>query len=108
MKIRYLVALVLLPLGIVFVINFFAPSPSHEHQEERCTRYCHDHFCPHFIQQQAQPSSLSYRLYSANVHWLKNNPFGLAYRDINLWLYVVLAPMLMLLLLFLALRKKVP
>ena len=37
-------------LGILFLVDGLSPAPTNRLIAERCTRYCHDHPCPHFAE----------------------------------------------------------
>ena len=88
-------------------VNECSPSPTHAYDKIDCTRYCHDKGCPHAADFRQDHPQLS-RYYAANIQWLKKNPLGLSYQAINLLLYVIIAPLLMLLLFWGLIRKKLP
>lgn len=99
---------------IMLVVNESASSATHQYLKERCTRHCHDKGCPHFQEnfstyQEQLPFADDFRqLYRENIQALKENSLGLNYRQINLLIYVVLFPLISLLLVWGAWRKKMP
>lgn len=91
----------LAPMLLVILVNESHPDMSHEYLPDQCSRYCHDHACPH-----ADLSPRQQQLYAANLSWLTNNPFGLSYQAVNLLIYVLLLPFLILFFLWTLLRKR--
>ncbi|WNJ18318.1 hypothetical protein [Pontibacter sp. G13] len=45
-------------------------------------------------------SSWLQTLYVQNIEWLKRNPLGISYQEMNLLVYVVLGPLMLLLLIW--------
>lgn len=79
-----------------------------EYQEEQCTRYCHDHGCPHAERKYDgtyRLARLGKKANEWNIQAMHRNPFGLNYQEANLLVYVLLFPSLMALLLWGALKK---
>ena len=100
-------AIVLPILFIVGINETHAPLP-HSYASDRCTWHCHDKGCSHFLANQAQqvfPAGF-YRLYTSNIQWLKDNPLHLSYREMNILVYVILFPILLLGLLWGLFRKR--
>lgn len=96
---------ILLPFLFMVGINECSPSPTHAYDNVDCSRYCHDKGCPHASSfREDHPQLSSY--YVANIQWLKNNPLGMSYQAINLLIYVILAPLFMLLLFWGLIRKR--
>ena len=97
-----------LPFLIMVAVNTLSPAPTHDQHHDRCTRYCHDHPCPHTLQKYGETAMTGWKgeLYQANINWLKTNPFGLSYTEVNLLIYVILLPGCMALLLWGAIRKR--
>ena len=107
-KARVFWALVLLPFLIMVVVNETSEAPTFSYYSKKCTRYCHNHGCLH-VYTKYDIHSKGYlkamdSLYKANIQWLKHNGLGLSYAEINLLLYVIVLPLLMLLLLWGAVR----
>ena len=100
---RKWIILLFLPIVLAVIVNETSPAPSHDFQAEQCTRYCHDHGCKHLSPDSKQ--SWVGKLYIANINWLKHNPAGLSYQTINVLLYVILAPILIILLFWGVMRK---
>ncbi|MEM1009929.1 MAG: hypothetical protein AAGJ35_13105 [Myxococcota bacterium] len=99
--------MVIVILGSVMVlVNRQAPEPTHQRLETRCSRFCHDRYCPHFEAKTGKGHRLLRTLYKKNIALLKANGVGLTYEEANLLVYVVLAPMVLGLLFWLALRKR--
>ena len=93
------VALLLLT-GII--VNETARKPSDKFEKEYCTRACHNHGCKHI----EWNNKTILKMYSANIRWLKHNPLGISYKEMNVLLYVVLVPLLILLLIWNLMRKQ--
>ena len=99
--------LVLFTLGSAILVNSFSAKPSFEYNKEQCTRYCHNKGCVHFqnsISNETKGSTIV-SLYWANIRWLKNNPLGLSYQQMNLFFYVFVTPLLVIVLLWGLFRK---
>lgn len=83
-------------LGILFLVDGLSPAPTNRLIAERCTRYCHDHPCPHFAERAVGLNSIPgfngmRFLYRKNIELLGRVP-GLTYEQANLLIYVVLLP----------------
>lgn len=83
-------------------VNSASPAPDRAYRPDRCTRYCHDHGCPHL------EAAWIEKPLQAHMEWLRANPFGLAYQTINLVLYVLLLPLLAWLLYLRLIRITLP
>lgn len=94
---------IILGLLTIIIVNESSPSPTSQRLEV-CSRYCHDHGCPHFGQ--AATPTWMLILHDAHIHWFKNNPFGLSYQHFNLLVYVGIYPVLLLFLWWNLIRKK--
>ena len=113
---KYLTFLVLSFLFLVLgMIGFNAcfQKPTADYQVNQCSRYCYFKGCPHFAQKSTRDASTGIltpnkiqKWYEAHIRFLKNNPFGLSYRDANLLIYVFLFPIINLILIFKILRLK--
>ncbi len=85
--------------------------PTYDLLEDKCSRYCHNNGCTHYAEKYNDNRNefpiieKMKNLYAWNIRWLKNNPLGLSYAAMNILLYVILAPTLMTLLLWGAIRK---
>ena len=104
---RIFLVLLIAPPLLMAGVNVFSPPLSHEFDATYCTRYCHDIQCKHASENEGEAiaeGSLS-KARKANISWLRDNPFGLGYEAMNLLVYVVFAPLLILLLIWGILRK---
>jgi hypothetical protein len=97
--------LALLPLLFGLTVNMAAPHPPTATRAlTHCTRYCHDHACPH-----ATPSNSSVYfqlrpLYGATVRALSAGGGGTAYVLANLVVFLVAIPCVLLRLTYAVLR----
>ncbi len=94
----------------MIIINEISSSPSSTYSSKECTRICHNSGCKHFYEKlkNVDETSLAitnFSLYKKNIKWLKNNPFGLSYAEMNLLVYVILFPLISILLLIRLLKK---
>ena len=99
---KYLILLFIGAGLVMIIINETAPKPTTVFQVERCTRYCHNHPCRHV----SEIAPTIQKLYKANIIWLKNNPLGVSYKFMNLIVYVLTYPLLIIGLSWLAFRKR--
>ncbi|MFD2787361.1 hypothetical protein [Hymenobacter rubripertinctus] len=99
------ILLALLPLLVGFAVNAAAPHPpTAALVAGRCTRYCHDHACPHTT---LATSPAYYRLrplYGLTIRALSAGGGGTAYVIANLLVYLVVIPLLLLRLTYAVLR----
>ncbi|MFD2787391.1 hypothetical protein [Hymenobacter rubripertinctus] len=97
--------LALLPLLFGFVVNYTASRPPTTAQVAgRCTRYCHDHACPHATPA-TSPAYFRLRpLYGLTIRALSAGGGGTAYVLANLLVYLVVIPLLLLRLTYAVLR----
>jgi hypothetical protein len=100
-------------VAIVAIVNSVSSKPANAYRANECTRYCHDHGCPHYEKKiaAAKEGSLSlkfYALYNWNIRALRQNPFGLSYQEMNIELYVIFFPTLWIILSYFAFRKGKP
>ncbi len=82
------------PFVVLGAVNV-AHGPSHPALEETCTRWCHDHGCPHTAARHdfSKPvPALARKVYYANIRALGATPLG--YRNTNIVVYVLGAPAL--------------
>ncbi|MBT9392292.1 hypothetical protein KLP40_03875 [Hymenobacter sp. NST-14] len=99
------VLLAVLALLLGFAVNSAAPHPpTAALVAGRCTRFCHDHACPH-----ATPatSPAYYRLrplYGLTIRVLSAGGGGAAYVLANLFVFLVVIPLLLLRLTYAVLR----
>ncbi|MFL5753962.1 MAG: hypothetical protein ACJ76F_11185 [Bacteroidia bacterium] len=109
-RLRY-TFIVLLPFVFLVLVNSFSSAPTFAYRVDQCTRYCHNKGCRHFndkLSAEKNSSWLSkkaFEFYSWNISALKKNFLGISYRDMNLLLYVVFLPLLLLLLTYTGFRK---
>ncbi len=109
-KIFIWVGFILAPFLIMFVVNESVNAPTTKNLKDKCTRYCHNVTCTHGNEIYEKYAGTWFAdtakyLYSKNIIWLHNNPFGLSYRAINLVIYVFGLPLIMALLLGNIIRK---
>lgn len=90
------------------MVNEFSPKPTFEFNEDTCTRFCHNKGCKHYHNKNKDnlSSSILFELYKKNISWLKKKPFGLSYQEMNLLIYVILGPILIIFLLWGIIRKR--
>ncbi len=109
-RLLFFLSILLLPIVLMVWVNAVGGSPSHERQEQRCTRYCHDKGCVHHKRQLDSESSnwtlFLHELYQQNIQLLKHNPFGLGYAEMNILIYVILFPLIISLLSWGLIRKR--
>ncbi|MEO0471599.1 MAG: hypothetical protein AAF206_18360 [Bacteroidota bacterium] len=80
-------------------------------QEAKCSRFCHDRYCPHWKDSTQSVKSgsfydLAQQAYDTNILWLRHNGLGLSYAEMNILVYLILFPILSLLLLWGLIRKR--
>ena len=96
MKALVLLVIFLLCFGTMWTVNHFSPAFTHNKIANRCTRYCHDHGCPHskrhfsFLLSENLSEKLRV-LYCKNIEILGRIP-GLTYKQANILIYVILFP----------------
>ncbi len=97
----------LLPIVVIGLVNVFNEIPTVELKENECTRYCHNVECPHFLAETKSQTvnPLLQDLYRQNIEWLRNNPFGISYVEMNIVTYMITLPVLILLLIWGLVRK---
>ena len=100
--------LILLSFGLMVLVNESQPAAGEEYVEAYCSRYCHSYGCLHFQMNKAESEFVNglNDIYVANIHWLKHNPLGLSYVEMNILIYVILFPILFLLLCWGLFRKR--
>ncbi len=105
--ILYLSIFVGLLIGMIGFNALFDPL-SDIYQEEKCTRYCHNHPCTHsqLASPQTPYAKFFVKVYVLNIQWLKKNPLGLSYKEMNLLLYVCLFPLFVSFLLWALVRRR--
>ena len=99
-----LVLIVCIPFLIMVIINESYNEPTSKQLSQKCTRSCHNNGCKHFTLKLKDKTNNSwavknFSLYRENIKWLKNNPLGLSYAQMNILVYVVAFPLLCLYLL---------
>lgn len=91
----------------MILVNQLSPSPTPFYIKEQCSRYCHDKGCPHFQTnvKEGNRITLFFHAYHENViQLLKNNPFGVSYKMMNILVFVIFFPFLILSLLYLNIK----
>lgn len=107
---RFLIwlGLVITPFLIMVIVNEAREQPSAK-KEIKCSRYCHNHSCPHFRKKlKANPSDWNKKIkksFDRDVTALHKNPLSLSYQNINILVYVLGFPTIMAILLWGVLRK---
>jgi len=109
-RFRILLYLIIIstPFLLMVIVNENAVAPTFDFRETTCTRYCHNHACPHTMLEEGvvAGNGVLAQVYNANIKWLKNNPFGMSYQEVNLAIYVIGFPGLMAFLLWGLIRKR--
>lgn len=113
-KIVVFVILTISPFLLILGINEYSNNkPTNLLLKDMCSRYCHNHGCPHEIDKYKsktwiQPYYLPLRkLYFSNINLLHVlGKGGLGYKIINLIVYVSILPLILTMLLWGAIRKK--
>lgn len=99
----FLLALLALLLGVA--VNSAAPHPpTAARVAGRCTRYCHDHACPHVTPVNSPAYHRLRPLYEFTIRALASGGSGAAYVMANLLVFVVVIPLLLLRLTYAVLR----
>jgi hypothetical protein len=109
-RINYL-SLISLPFLLLILVNTFSPQPGSLKDANKCSRYCHNKGCVHFEKKMNRENSSflstgAFRFYRWNISALKNNFLGLSYRDMNLFLYVIFLPGIMIILCWTGFKNK--
>lgn len=109
-RLLLLLAIVSIPFFIVIIVNETS-STTNTSIKNYCTRACHNKGCTHFNKKRLNKKQNTfvtkhYNTYKNNIIWLKNNPFGLSYVQINLLLYVIVFPIASLYLLWRLLKPR--
>lgn len=103
-----IIGICLLIVGIVVLVNQSHPASTHRYEENRCTRYCHDHECPHFEQKLQAKNRLAQQInpiYRRTIIGLQQNALGWSYKSINLFIFVFGLPLITAVLLWNLIRK---
>ncbi len=97
--------LALLPVLLGFAVNYTAPRPpTAELVAGRCTRYCHDHVCPHAVAANSPAYFRLRPLYGLTIRVLSAGGGGPVYVLANLLVFLVGIPLLLLRLTYTVLR----
>jgi hypothetical protein len=92
------------------IVNETSNPPIDNFDQGQCTRYCHNIICKHTKEKYEANNNVIINklesIYFSNISWLRNNNLGLSYKEINLLIYVFGIPLMMILLLWGAIRKK--
>ncbi|WP_426491243.1 hypothetical protein [Hymenobacter sp. 102] len=97
--------LALLPLLLGFAVNSAAPHPpTAARVAGRCTRYCHDHACPHALPANSPAYFRLRPLYGLTIRVLSAGGGGPMYVLANLLVFLVGIPLLLLHLTYAVLR----
>lgn len=105
MKLFLKLALVVcIPFLIMVIVNEFYNEPTSKQFYEKCTRSYHNKGCEHFAIKLKDKTNTSwavknFALYRKNIEWLKNNPLGLGYYQMNILVYVIVFPIICVILL---------
>jgi len=100
--------IIFLLVAVLFLVNLTGIMPISEYLKDRCTRYCHHSHCPHFEAKVEAKHSLALKIqpaYQNAIYALKHNSLNLSYAMINLLVFVIGFPVLILSLSFNLLRK---
>ena len=97
--------LALLPLLLGVAVNSAAPHPpTAAWVATRCTRFCHDHACPHATPSNSPAYHRLRPLYELTIRALAAGGGGAAYVLANLLVFLVVIPLLLLRLTYAVLR----
>lgn len=97
--------LALLPLLFGLAVNTAAPYPPTEARAAtHCTRYCHDHACPHATRANSPAYFRLRPLYDGTVRALSAGGGGSAYILANLLVFLVGIPLVLLRLIYAVVR----
>lgn len=112
------ILIVISPFLLMIIVNSIMGTSHHKFEEKRCTRYCHDKGCIHYVDKnrrnsiQGVNSNYTLRLqnwvekiYMKNIELLHHNRMGLSYAVANILIYVIIIPFLCALLLWNLIRK---
>ncbi len=102
-KIKLLILLLFCLLSFICLVNWLNPKTENTFNPEKCTRYCHSVNCQHSqggkgMKDWSLFAQSMGKLYFSNIRLLKNNGLGLSYQEMNLLIYVIIYPTLVLLL----------
>ena len=109
-KLLLYLILITAPFLIMFIVNTTTNNPTTKLLKNKCSRYCHNVTCAHTNATYEKYAGNWFAdtakfLYTKNIIWLHNNPFGMSYKMINLVIYVFGLPLFMALLLGNLIRK---
>lgn len=103
-------SLILFCVFVMVAVNEFCGKSDADYYPMSCSRYCHNNPCTHFQNRLNRENALfvdAYQIaYGENIQWLKDNPLGLSYRDMNILIYVILYPIMVLVLVWGIIRKR--
>lgn len=100
-----IIGLCCLPILIMILVNENMPKVSASYNSSQCSRACHDSHCLHFEKKLKDASydaipKRYFGVYQKTMYWLKHNPFGLSYVEMNMLVYVILFPLCFVILLW--------
>lgn len=102
-----LLCIFLTPFLLMIGVNTFSPTPTDQAIAAYCTRACHTYGCAHYPE--AAPAGsfkkMVKEVYVQNILWLRHNPLGISYQEMNILVYVVISPVLFILLIWGVIRK---
>ena len=102
--------LLVLPFIVMAMVNKLSEAPTSQYKKDKCSRYCHTISCKHVAEKYKNNESSEMKtaadLYKSTIFLLRKNGLGLGYKEMNLFIYVGLAPLLMSVLLWTAIRKR--
>lgn len=95
-------------LFTMWLVNSLSAAPTSEHVAEYCTRSCHNKGCVHFAEKYGygKQNAMLPQIYAMNIKWLRDNPLGLSYYEMNLLIYVIIWPILVAMLIYGLARKR--
>jgi hypothetical protein len=98
--------LALLPVAFGTYINETSPHPTESRLPDRCSRYCEAHGCPHATPTNSPAYFRLRPLFAATIRGLMGGG-GEWYAVVNICFYLVLVPLLLLNLVYGAMRNAV-
>lgn len=93
--------IIVIPILLMILINESSEKNTHKFLKEKCTRHCHNISCKHH-----NTTGFKNYLYQKNILLLKQNNLGLSYKQVNILVYVIGFPLIILLLFFNLIRTK--
>jgi len=97
---------------LMMTVNTFSARPTYQKQLSKCTRYCENHGC---IREHIRINRIEFlipfynkmsRVYDWNIKILSDQKL-VGYKEINIFVYVIIWPLIMLILTYLAIQQHI-